>query len=237
MPVAALIHLLTDFVEAPFTALVHSHSLVPLQFADRRGIGIPGSAADLAGLTPGHKLRSRVGKWRAGKTQPWKPSSTSAQSHAVDVHDYDTQHSPDHDPFLRPRRRIPLTSECTPYSTPLSLHCRRRLPRTYLRHQRLRSPPAGSTHLLERPPSPAPRAPPRLLAVPSPRRNRPAVEQRPLQTPRAPSCCRKNRCRPSCRPRRCRGRICLPTMSRLRHPPCSPGPPMLCTHRPATPYG
>lgn len=54
-------------------APVHSHhfSLVPLQFVVRRSLGLPGSVADLSGLTPGHLVG---GGGKAGRRDQDRPS-------------------------------------------------------------------------------------------------------------------------------------------------------------------
>ncbi|KAJ8110246.1 hypothetical protein OPT61_g6860 [Boeremia exigua] len=64
------------------TAPVHSCyiSLAPLQFVDRRSFGLPGSIADLLGLTPGHLVG---GGGKAGRTG----TSQADESHAEAVHD------------------------------------------------------------------------------------------------------------------------------------------------------
>lgn len=197
---AALIHLSTDRVEALSTTRVHSHSLVPLAIVDRWTLGITGSVADLAGLTP---TNAAIALWQAKQPAPAVVSRPQAGS--LTVHDTLAQHAPDRPSSLLPRRRTPFSSEYSP-SSPLHRYLvagDSRGPTCVTNH--FRSPPLDRR--IERTaPSPAPRAPLRLLAVPSPPRNTYAVEQRRLQIPRVPLCCHKNRCRPSCRPRRSRGR-------------------------------
>lgn len=208
--------------------------LVPLQFADRRRLGIAGSAAHLFGVDQDiscDRVLAEVAK-QAGPTQA-KQSVSGTSS--LTVHAHDTQH-----------HRIPRFLFSPPsQSLYQRVHSVHRRPYCYLVAGDSRGPtasptaaiPAAGSTLRSRPRIfTAPRAPPRLLAVPRLRRKFPAVEQHRLQTPRPPSCCPKNRYRLSCRLRPCPSRTSQSTMPRLRHLLCSLRlyPPSM--QRPTTPH-
>lgn len=123
--------LLADYAETPPT-LVHPHTLVHLQFADRRGLGIPGSVCESSRRSTrdiDSKLRSRVGGGgKAGRTQ----AKQSCARHFESLCSRPRPSPPPDQPYpLLPDVAFPSPASAPRTSPPISLSCRRRLPRTY----------------------------------------------------------------------------------------------------------